>query len=84
MGSTDAAWNDLNDAVLGVFTNDLPRTGGDVHRAQPGLPDSYVRAALRQLADLGYLTATRGAVHTTYRITEAGKSRLADNTKAMA
>lgn len=83
MGSTDAAWNALNDAVLAVFTSDLPRTIGDLQRAQPGVPPSYIRAALHQLTDLGHLAAARGAVHTSYTITEAGKRRLAD-TKAMA
>jgi hypothetical protein len=78
MGSTDAAWNDVNDAVLTVFTNDLPRTIGDLQRAQPGVPASYIRAALHQNADLGYLTAACGAVHTTYTITEAGKRHLAN------
>ena len=83
MGSTDAAWNDLNNAVLAAFTSDIPRTIGDLQRAQPGVPASYIRAALHQNADHGYLKTARGAVHTTYTITEAGKSHLA-NTKAMA
>lgn len=83
MGSTDAAWNDdVNDAVLTAFTNDLPRTTGDLQRAQPGVPASYIRAALHQLTDLGYLKAVRGAVHTSYTITEAGTRHLAD-TQAM-
>lgn len=83
MGSTDAAWNDLNDAVLAVFTSELPRTIGDLRRAQPAVPDSYIRAALHQNTDLGYLKAVRGVVHTSYTITEAGNRHLA-NTKAMA
>lgn len=82
MGSTDAAWNDLNNDVLSAFTDSDPRSAGDVERARPGLPPPYIRAALRQNTDFGYLAATRGAVHTTYRITEAGKSRLS-NTKEM-
>lgn len=83
MSSTSHAWNDLNDAVLSAFTSDVPRTGGDIHRALPGVPDPYVRTALHQLADLGYLTSARGAVHTTYRITEAGVRRF-DNTMEVA
>jgi DNA-binding transcriptional regulator PaaX len=81
MGSTDAAWNDLNYAVLAVFTNDLLRTIGDLQRAQPGVPASYIRAAVHQLADLGHLTTHRGAVHTTYRITEAGRRHLTNTMK---
>jgi len=83
MGSTDAAWNDVNNAVLAAFTNDLPHTIGDLQRVQPGVPASYIRAALHQLADSGYLSAVRGAVHTSYTITEVGQRHLA-NMKAMA
>ena len=83
MSSTDAAWDDLNNDVLGVFTDDRPRTTGEVERDRPGLPSSYVRAALTHNAEFGYLTARRGAVHTTYTRTETGRARLAD-TKAMA
>ena len=81
MRSTTDTWTDLNDAVLGVF-GDLALDTRDVSRVLPDIPDGYVRTALHQLADQGLVTAHRGAVHTTYRITEAGKSHLA-NTKAM-
>ena len=81
MSSTDAAWNDLDLEVLRVF-KDTPLYPGEVSHALPGIPDAYVRTALRQNLDHGYLSARRGAVHTTYRITEAGRRHLA-NTKAM-
>jgi DNA-binding PadR family transcriptional regulator len=81
VSSTSHAWDDLNDAVLAVFTSDMPRTSGDIRRAQPGVPDSYIRAALHHLTDLGYLAAARGAVHTTYRITEAGARHLTNTMK---
>jgi hypothetical protein len=76
MGSTDAAWDDLNNAVLAVFT-DAAMNAGEVRHALAGVPDRHVRTALHQFADLGYLAAVRGAVHTTYTITEAGRQHLA-------
>lgn len=81
MRSTTDAWTDLDNAVLGIF-GDLPLDTRDVSRVLSDIPDGCVRIALRQNVDLGFLTAHRGAVHTTYRITEAGASHLA-NTKAM-
>jgi DNA-binding PadR family transcriptional regulator len=82
MRSTTDAWTDLDNAVLGVF-GDLALDTRDVSKALSDIPDGCVRTALRQNVDLGFLVVHRGAVHTTYRITEAGKSHLA-NTKAMA
>ncbi|MCU1657073.1 MAG: hypothetical protein JWO57_1729 [Pseudonocardiales bacterium] len=76
MGSVDAAWNDLNKAVLSVFA-DAALNAGEVRREMAGVPDRHVRTALHQLTDLDYLTSARGAVHTTYTITEAGKRHLA-------
>ena len=77
MRSTTDAWTDLNDAVLGVF-GDLALDTRDVSRALPDIPDGYVRTALHQLADQELVTLHRGAVHTTYRITNAGRSHLAN------
>jgi DNA-binding PadR family transcriptional regulator len=82
MRSTTDAWTDLNDAVLRVF-GDSALDARDVSRALPDIPDGYVRTALHQLADEGFLLVHRGAVHTTYRITEAGVRHLA-HAKAMA
>lgn len=76
MGSVDAAWNDLNNAVLSVFA-DAALNAGEVRRALAGVPDRHVRTALHQLAGLGHLAAVRGAVHTSYTITEAGRRHLA-------
>lgn len=77
MRSTTNAWTDLDNAVLGVF-GDLALDTRDVSKALSDIPDGCVRTALRQNVDLGFLAAHRGAVHTTYRITEAGRSHLAD------
>lgn len=75
MRSTTDAWTDLDNAVLGVF-GDSPLDTRDVSRVLSDIPDGCVRTALRQNVDLGFLIVHRGTVHTTYRITEAGKSHL--------
>jgi DNA-binding PadR family transcriptional regulator len=75
VSSTSDTWNDLNNAVLAVF-KDTPLTAGDVRRVLRDVPDSYIRAALNQNTEHGFLSAHRGAVHTTYTITEAGRRHL--------
>ena len=70
-------WAALDDAVLAVFGDGTARSTGDVLRRLPDLTHREVRTALAVNVERGCLTAVRGAVHTTYTITRAGREHLA-------
>lgn len=70
-------WAVLDDTVLAVFRSSDPLSTGDVLRRLPDLTHREVRTALTLLVERGHLTAVRGAVHTTYTLTEQGRRHLA-------
>lgn len=77
-------WAELDNTVLAVFTDDTPRGISDVRRILPDLTSKEIRTALHVNAEHGYLRSARGAVHTSYTITEAGREHLAGARTAVA
>ena len=73
------AWSAVDDAVLEAFRDGRARKASDVFRMLPDLTHREICHALDANAALGRLAAGES----TFVITEAGRSRLA-NTKAMA
>jgi hypothetical protein len=77
-------WAVLDDTVLRAFTDDTPRAVSDVLRTLPDLTVREIRTALHVNAERGFLRSARGAVHTHYTITPAGRKHLAGARTAVA
>jgi hypothetical protein len=72
-------WAEADAQVLGAFADGQPRHAGELSGDLPSF--RVLRMILAQNVRAGHLEPHRGAVHTTYLITEAGKRHLADAMK---
>jgi hypothetical protein len=66
-------WAEADAQVLGAFADGKPRHVGEL---PADLPFRVLRMILAQNVRAGHLEPRRGAVHTTYLITKAGKRHL--------
>jgi predicted transcriptional regulator len=68
-------WSDGDRPILETLADGQPRYAAQL-AAELGMDIKVVRTLLAENVHAGHLTATRGAVHTTYRVTAKGEAYL--------
>lgn len=74
-------WSDGDRQILEALADGRPRYAGELN---VGMDIKVVRTLLAENVHAGHLTATRGAIHTTYRITSKGEKYLKSMTAGVA
>jgi predicted transcriptional regulator len=68
-------WSDGDRPILEALTDGQPRYAAQLV-SELDMDIKVVRTLLAENVHAGHLTATRGAVHTTYRLTAKGEAYL--------